>query len=104
MFDLVKLSVKAGDGGNGRVSFLRQKFMPKGGPDGGDGGNGGNVYLRASKRMNTLQHFSGVKEFHAQIGSSGGADKMIGKKGEDLILEVPVGTVVWLLAENKAGY
>ncbi len=104
MLDLVKLTVRAGDGGNGRVSFLRQKFMPKGGPDGGDGGNGGNVYLRATKGMNTLQHFSGVKEFHAQPGGSGGADKMIGKKGDDIVLEVPIGTVVWLLAENKAGY
>lgn len=104
MFDLVKLTVRAGDGGNGRVSFLRQKFMPKGGPDGGDGGNGGNVYLRATKGMNTLQHFSGMKEFHAEPGASGGADKMIGKKGDDLVLEVPIGTVVWLLAENKSGY
>lgn len=104
MFDLVKLKVRAGDGGNGRVSFLRQKYIPKGGPDGGDGGDGGSVILRATKKMNTLQHFSGVKEFHAQPGQSGGAEKMIGKKGEDLILEVPVGTVVWLLAENKASY
>ncbi len=104
MFDLVKLKVRGGDGGNGRVSFLRQKFMPKGGPDGGNGGNGGNVYLRATKGMNTLQHFSGVKEFHAEPGQAGGADKMIGKKGEDLILEVPVGTVVWLLAENKSSH
>jgi len=104
MLDLVKLTVRAGDGGNGRVSFLRQKFMPKGGPDGGDGGKGGNVYLRATKGMNTLQHFSGAKEFHSQPGESGGADKMIGSKGEDLILEVPPGTVVWLLEENRAGH
>jgi len=104
MFDLVKLKVNGGDGGNGRVSFLRQKFMPKGGPDGGNGGDGGNVYLKATKGMNTLQHFSGMKEFHAEVGQSGGADKMIGKKGEDIILEVPVGTVVWLLAENKSSH
>lgn len=104
MFDLVKVFVKAGDGGNGRVSFLRQKFMPKGGPDGGDGGDGGNVYLRANRGLNTLQHFSGVKEFHAEPGQAGGADKMIGRKGEDLYLEVPVGTAVWLLAENKASH
>lgn len=104
MFDLVKLHLAAGDGGNGKVSFHRQKFITKGGPDGGNGGRGGNIYIQASKHINTLQHFSGVKEYLAQRGQDGGKDHQIGFKGDDVILEVPVGTTVWLLAENKASF
>ncbi len=101
MIDLVKLQFFAGDGGNGRVSFRREKYVPKGGPDGGNGGDGGNVYLKGTKNVNTLHHFAGVKEFKAERGGDGAREKQEGAKGEDLILEVPVGTVVWLLADNR---
>ena len=102
MFDLVKLALYAGDGGDGKVSFRREKFIPKGGPDGGDGGRGGSIYIRGSKHHNTLQHYAGVKEYRAERGQDGGKRNKIGHRGEDLILEVPIGTTVWLLAENPA--
>jgi GTP-binding protein len=101
MFDLVKLRLEGGDGGNGRVSFYRAKFISKGGPDGGNGGHGGSIYFQATSGLNTLQHFSGVKEFKAEAGQPGGKQQMFGHRGEDLIIEVPVGTIVWVLADNK---
>lgn len=100
MFDLVQLRLFGGNGGNGRVSFRREKYIPKGGPDGGNGGRGGSIYLRATRSLNSLQHFAGVKEYVAQSGQAGGAKNQIGRDGEDLYLEVPVGTRVWLLGEN----
>jgi GTP-binding protein len=102
MFDLVKLQLSAGNGGDGRVSFRREKFIPKGGPDGGHGGDGGSVYIKGNKHLNTLQHFAGIKKFEAVHGQAGGPKKQIGQKGDDVVLEVPLGTTVWLLAENKA--
>jgi GTP-binding protein len=101
MFDLVQLRLLAGNGGNGRVSFRREKYIPKGGPDGGNGGHGGSIYLRANKSLNSLQHYAGMKEFVAQSGQAGGAKNQIGADGQDLYLEVPVGTRVWLVAENR---
>lgn len=95
MIDLVHLTLKAGKGGDGRISFRREKFIPKGGPDGGDGGDGGSIYLVASKNVNTLLSFAGKKGFAAESGEMGGAQKMTGKKGQDLYLTVPVGTTVW---------
>lgn len=95
MIDLVKLRVSAGNGGDGRVSFRRAKFVPKGGPDGGDGGDGGNLYLVGNKNHSTLQLYAGKTAFSAEAGEQGGAQNSYGKKGEDLYLEVPVGTVVW---------
>ncbi|MFZ5376871.1 MAG: Obg family GTPase [Patescibacteria group bacterium] len=100
MIDLVKLSLIAGNGGNGRVSFRREKFVPKGGPDGGNGGNGGSIVFRGSRGMNTLRHLAGVREIVAQPGQPGGKKKMEGAKAPDTIVEVPVGTVIWLVAEN----
>lgn len=100
MIDLVKLRISAGDGGDGRVSFRRAKFVPKGGPDGGDGGDGGSVYLVGNKNHSTLQLFAGKTAFSAEDGEQGRAQKSYGKKGEDLYLEVPVGTVVWKLLEE----
>lgn len=100
MFDLVQLRLIAGNGGNGRVSFRREKYIPKGGPDGGNGGRGGSIYLRAVKSLNSLQHFSGVKEYVAPAGQHGGAKNQIGRDGDDMYLEVPVGTRVWLVGEN----
>jgi GTP-binding protein len=102
MFDLVKLQVSAGRGGDGRVSFRREKFIPKGGPDGGHGGDGGSIYVKGNKHLNTLQHFAGIKKYDAPQGQAGGPKKQIGEKGQDIVLEVPLGTTIWLLAENKA--
>lgn len=103
MIDLVKLIVIAGDGGNGRVSFLRERRLPKGGPDGGDGGNGGNVVIRGNRNLATFKHFTGNVLFEAQDGFPGAKRKMIGAKGEDLVLEVPIGTSIGVVAENRIG-
>lgn len=100
MIDLVKLSIQAGDGGDGRISLHREKYRPKGGPDGGNGGNGGNVIIRGNKNINTLHNYAGVKKYAATDGQPGGKNKQHGFKGEDLVLEVPLGTVVWLIKEN----
>lgn len=101
MIDLVKLTLAAGDGGDGKVSFRREKFVTKGGPDGGDGGDGGSVIVRSIAGMTTLRDYAGVKLFKAQGGENGGRRKKFGEKGADKILEVPVGTVIYLVAENK---
>lgn len=101
MIDLVKLTLAAGNGGDGKVSFRREKFVTKGGPDGGDGGDGGSVIIRSVAGMTTLRDYAGVKLFKAQNGKNGGRRKKFGEKGEDKILEVPIGTVVYLIAENK---
>lgn len=104
MIDLVKLILKAGDGGNGRVSFRREKFIPKGGPDGGDGGRGGDVVVVGSAKMTTLGFYVGKKKFLAEPGQLGGARQKIGKNGANIVLEVPVGTIIWLLGENETSY
>ena len=101
MIDFVQLVVRAGDGGNGRISFRREKYVPKGGPDGGRGGNGGNVVVRASKHVATLKHLAGIKEIAARSGEPGGARSKTGSKGDSVVVDVPVGTVVWLVAENR---
>ena len=100
MIDLVKLILVAGDGGRGRVSFLRLRKVPKGGPDGGDGGNGGNVILRGNKGLATLKHFQGRVLYEAEDGIPGDKKKKIGPKGKNLVLEVPLGTSIGLTAEN----
>lgn len=94
MIDEVKILVKAGDGGNGRVNFRREKYIPKGGPDGGNGGKGGSVFLEADRNINTLLAFRYIKEFEAENGGAGGRAKMTGKDADDLILKIPVGTTV----------
>jgi GTPase len=100
MIDLVKILVIAGDGGHGRVSFRREKFVPKGGPDGGKGGDGGHVILRASRDISTLDFYAGKKKFEAKSGGAGGKKKKSGAAAQSLVLEVPLGTKVWLVAEN----
>lgn len=101
MVDTAKIQVKAGDGGDGKVSFLRLKFMPKGGPDGGDGGNGGSVYLVGNKDMNTLRMFASKQRFAAPSGEGGGKRKMHGERAEPLEIQVPVGTVIWSVEGDK---
>ncbi|GGY46298.1 GTPase Obg [Bacterioplanes sanyensis] len=90
--DEATISVEAGKGGNGCLSFRREKFVPKGGPDGGDGGDGGSIYLEADESINTLIDYRYTRRFKAQNGEAGGARNCTGAKGEDLILKVPVGT------------
>ncbi|KHL68174.1 Obg family GTPase CgtA [Pseudomonas flexibilis] len=92
--DEVSISVKAGDGGNGMMSFRREKFIEKGGPNGGDGGDGGSVYLEAVENFNTLVDYRYTRRFQAQNGQKGGSTDCTGAKGEDLILPVPIGTTV----------
>ncbi len=92
--DKAKIHVKAGDGGNGCVAWRREKFVPMGGPAGGNGGKGGDVILRADSRLQTLMDFKYTKHFKAKRGQHGSGSNKHGKAGEDLILRVPVGTVV----------
>jgi len=92
--DEVKIDVRAGNGGAGSRSFRREKYIPKGGPDGGNGGRGGHVVLEASRDKNTLQELYLRKHLFAEHGKSGAGRKMHGRKGEDIVVQVPVGTVV----------
>ncbi|MBQ8545704.1 MAG: GTPase ObgE [Clostridia bacterium] len=92
--DKVKIYVKAGNGGNGCVSFRREKYVAKGGPDGGDGGNGGNVIFQIDKGTNTLLSFRYKRKFVAENGGDGKGAKFHGKNGEDIIIKVPEGTLV----------
>ncbi|CAN5127120.1 GTPase ObgE [soil metagenome] len=92
--DNVTVSVKAGDGGHGKLSWRHEKFVSMGGPDGGDGGHGGNVVLKASRNQNTLAKFRFDKELPAEPGKPGGGTNKHGRNGKDLIVDVPVGTIV----------
>ena len=91
--DEAKICVKAGNGGNGCVAFRREKYVPRGGPSGGDGGNGGSVYLEANPNDNTLLRYRYSREFKADRGRHGEGSNCTGHSGEDLILQVPVGTL-----------
>lgn len=93
--DEAKIEVKAGDGGRGCVAFRREKYIPKGGPDGGDGGDGGSVYFLADPNKNTLFDFTGKHHWHADKGEDGMGKKMAGANGEDLVIQVPPGTLVY---------
>jgi len=93
--DEARIHVKAGDGGNGCVSFRRERFVPRGGPNGGDGGKGGDVILQADAQLITLLDLTYPKQFRAQKGSHGKGKDQTGKNGEDLIIRLPVGTLVY---------
>src|SRR5580765_6083588 len=99
--DRVKVFAQAGTGGRGSVSFRREKFVPKGGPDGGDGGRGGNVILRADRHVDNLANLFYEPLIKAKNGGHGMGKKMSGRAGVDKIVKVPVGTVVWLGEEEK---
>jgi GTP-binding protein len=92
--DEVDIQVAAGDGGNGCVSFRREKHVPRGGPNGGDGGRGGSVILRASPHCNTLVNYRFHPEYRAKRGSHGQGSNRTGRAGSNLVLEVPPGTLV----------
>src|SRR5688572_10799911 len=93
--DEAKLRVEAGDGGNGCVSFRREKFVPFGGPDGGDGGDGGSVWLEADPNRNTLADFRIARVFRGGRGENGRGSDCTGPSGEDCTVPVPVGTLVY---------
>jgi len=99
--DEAKIFVKAGDGGNGIVSFRREKYIPMGGPDGGDGGDGGSVYVIGSKDLNTLSDFRHTRRFVAQRGANGQGKNKTGAKGEDIVIEVPLGTVITTIEHGE---
>ncbi|MFO7850561.1 MAG: GTPase ObgE [Spirochaetia bacterium] len=118
--DEVYIDVSSGNGGNGCVSFRREKYVPKGGPDGGDGGHGGAVVFEVKENLRTLSHLKTRRHYHAQNGEAGKGKKQHGKKGEDAVISVPPGTVVkdpetgkvlrdltekekWVWAEGGAG-
>jgi GTP-binding protein len=92
--DYTRIYVKAGDGGRGCVSFRREKYVPRGGPDGGDGGRGGHVIFKTTKELNTLLDFRYRKEYQAERGQHGMGKKMHGRDGKDLIINVPIGTII----------
>ncbi len=93
--DEAKIRVKAGDGGNGCMAFRREKFVPRGGPSGGDGGHGGDVIMESSERHNTLVHFRFNPEYKAERGRHGEGSNKTGREGENIVLKVPVGTIVY---------
>ncbi|MDX2464392.1 MAG: Obg family GTPase CgtA [Porticoccus sp.] len=92
--DETPIHVQAGRGGNGCLSFRREKFIAKGGPDGGDGGDGGSIYLEGDDNLNTLVDYRFQRNFNAQSGQAGGSKNCTGRGGEDLVLKVPVGTTI----------
>ncbi|MCX7175518.1 MAG: GTPase ObgE [Proteobacteria bacterium] len=100
-FDEAKIEVVAGDGGNGSASFRREKYVPRGGPDGGDGGRGGSIWAIADSNLNTLIDFRYTRIFRAQHGENGRGADCYGKGGEDMLLRVPVGTVFYDLASDE---
>jgi GTP-binding protein len=92
--DQAEIFLSAGRGGNGAVAFRREKFVPKGGPAGGNGGEGGSVWIIANENLNTLLDFRYKKKYHAENGGEGGTSLKDGRKGEDIMLQLPVGTIV----------
>ena len=99
--DKVRIHVKGGNGGNGAVSFFRAKYVTNGGPDGGDGGKGGDIIFIADEGMNTLLDFRYKRMFKAQPGQDGGKRNCFGADGEDIIIKVPVGTIIREANSNK---
>ncbi|MFQ6036268.1 MAG: GTPase ObgE [Sedimentisphaerales bacterium] len=93
--DEAQIWVKAGDGGNGCISFRREKYIPRGGPDGGDGGRGGNVYFQAIENLDTLMDFTGKHHWRAKNGQPGSGGNKHGANGQDLIINVPPGTLIY---------
>ncbi len=100
--DEAKIYIKAGDGGNGVASFRREKFIPKGGPDGGDGGKGGSIFAVADRNINTLIDFRYTRKFLAKRGENGRGSDCYGAGGDDIILKVPVGTIFYNIDNNDS--
>ena len=102
--DETKILVKAGDGGKGCLSFRREKYIPLGGPDGGDGGDGGSIIIQASDGLNTLADFRSKSKFVAQNGQGGASKNKKGKNGEDLVIKLPVGSMVYDIKTKELIY
>ncbi len=102
MVDYVKIKIRAGNGGRGAVSFFRTKQNPIGRPDGGDGGKGGDLYIEGTTELTTLLDYNFKKHFEAPDGESGGTNQKTGHSGEDLVLKVPIGTIVTLVEDLSA--
>ena len=100
MIDLASIKVEAGDGGDGAVSFRREKFVPRGGPDGGDGGHGGDIFVLADHNLATLMDFRSKADYKAGNGTPGGGKNMKGSDGGDLVIKVPVGTLLYQIDSN----
>ena len=92
--DRAKIYIRSGKGGDGHVSFRREKYVPNGGPDGGDGGHGGSVIFEVDEGLNTLTDFRHIRKYCAQDGEQGGKKNCRGKNGEDIIIKVPEGTII----------
>lgn len=101
MVDNATIILTAGKGGDGIVSFRREKYVPKGGPDGGDGGDGADIYLRVDKQLSGLVDYTRLKTIKAKNGNPGGANRRHGKNGDDLFLYVPIGTQIFERHKNK---
>src|SRR6476646_11440948 len=101
LVDEAEITVVAGNGGNGSISFRREKFIPLGGPDGGDGGDGGSVWLESDENLNTLVDFRHMRQFRAQRGQNGMSREAYGKSGEDVTIRVPIGTEVINVATDE---
>jgi GTP-binding protein len=99
--DQARITVKAGNGGNGCISFRREKYVPKGGPDGGNGGRGGNVIIRADRQLGTLLDFKYQRHYRAGSGEHGRGKKQDGKWGEDIVIRVPCGTIIKDAADEE---
>ncbi len=99
--DRAVIEVRSGKGGNGAIAFLREKFMPNGGPAGGNGGRGASIYFKANSKINTLFNFRHSKAFIGKEGEKGGIKNQFGKNAEDIIVEVPVGTVIYEEKDHK---
>lgn len=94
-YDEIELALKSGKGGNGAVSFRREKYVPKGGPDGGDGGDGGRVVIVGEPQLTDLSHLASARELRAEDGQPGSSKKMDGRRGSDLKITVPLGTIIY---------
>lgn len=101
LIDQARIEIKAGDGGDGLATFRREKFVPRGGPNGGDGGRGGDVYLEVDPQLNTLLKFQYDRKFEAQRGNNGGSGRKTGRSGKDLVITVPPGTVARTVIDGE---
>ncbi|MDD2227942.1 MAG: GTPase ObgE, partial [Candidatus Cloacimonetes bacterium] len=99
--DYARVRIKAGNGGDGSVSFRREKFAPKGGPDGGDGGRGGDIVAIGDFNMNTLLDYRYSKSFKAENGKGGSGGRKSGASGDDCVLRLPLGTEIYILEDDK---
>ena len=100
--DEATIEISAGRGGDGIVAWRREKYVPKGGPAGGDGGHGGSLYLLADPELNTLVEFRFKRKFAAESGKAGGTSNKSGRAGDDLVIHVPVGTLVYKSTETQS--